>query len=344
MASIKYLIVDSSPLLTSPLSSLRGLADHFLITPDVVSELRDKKGRDVVNEAKLHLFPATTTPTATEDGDDQPAPPLAQSGFIIRQPSLEAIAKGEHGFSPLASRPLGTHNLLVDTVTSFAHKTGDIAVLSSADIRVLALCLTLELEENGSWRVRDFPGQVLTGPPTTTVSENGEVEKLAQEVEGVSLKEDEVPVASTSAAVVDQSSEKESSPVGNEDEHVEEGGEEKLAEGETKESLPEDEEDESSEGEDEEDGGESSEEEAGTTEWITPSNLSLHKAKDLGLFEPPTSGTSTKSPTKMKAAVLTGDFAMQNVGIQMGLNVLGSGGKRVREVRTWVLRCHGCFK
>jgi hypothetical protein len=30
--------------------------------------------------------------------------------------------------------------------------------------------------------------------------------------------------------------------------------------------------------------------------------------------------------------------------LQMGLNVLGSGGKRVREVRTWVLRCHACFK
>jgi hypothetical protein len=34
--------------------------------------------------------------------------------------------------------------------------------------------------------------------------------------------------------------------------------------------------------------------------------------------------------------VLTGDYAMQNVALQMGLNVLGSGGKRVREVRTWV--------
>lgn len=46
----------------------------------------------------------------------------------------------------------------------------------------------------------------------------------------------------------------------------------------------------------------------------------------------------------MKAALLTGDFAMQNVALQMGLNVLGSGGKRVREVRTWVLRCHACYK
>ena len=109
--------------------------------------------------------------------------------------------------------------------------------------------------------------------------------------------------------------------------------------------------------------------------WITPDNVHAHKVRDLGLFEAPEASTSAaasatastsssaaagaptttagntakaaktpKPKTIMKAAVLTGDYAMQNVALQMGLNVLGSGGKRVREVRTWVLRCHACFK
>lgn len=107
------------------------------------------------------------------------------------------------------------------------------------------------------------------------------------------------------------------------------------------------------------------ESDSSTGSWITPDNVHAHKVRDLGLFEAPEASTSgsaaaststsnvsgaaapAKAPkpkTIMKSAVLTGDFAMQNVALQMGLNVLGSGGKRVREVRTWVLRCHACFK
>jgi RNA-binding protein NOB1 len=118
--------------------------------------------------------------------------------------------------------------------------------------------------------------------------------------------------------------------------------------------------------------------------WITPENVHIHQAKDMGFFPslgnkpvapkletiqqdsssladqehqhndqhsdintPITSSTvgegSSKPPT-MKAAVLTGDYAMQNVALQIGLNVLGVGGKRIRDVKTWVLRCYGCFK
>lgn len=76
---IKWLIVDSSPLLTSPLASLRGMAEKYLVTPDVVAELRDTKGREVMREAEMHLLP--------------PAGSDAKAGFTIRQPSAEAVAK-----------------------------------------------------------------------------------------------------------------------------------------------------------------------------------------------------------------------------------------------------------
>lgn len=85
---IKHLIVDSSPLLTSPLASLRGMAQHFLVTPDVVRELRDKKARDVMQEAELQLLPQPGT--------------QGKGGFTIREPTAEAVAKSEF-FGPLVS-------------------------------------------------------------------------------------------------------------------------------------------------------------------------------------------------------------------------------------------------
>lgn len=217
------------------------------------------------------------------------------------------------------------------TVTAFARKTGDIAVLSAADIRVLALCLTLELEENGHWRVRDTPGQVLTGPPKPDESEEKKDEDmdLAEKVEQLEVKEEE-PVASTSAAVVEEPVVEE--PAVEQEEAKEEAPIE--AEAEVEEINAEDEED---------DGNDSDSSTGSGGDWITPDNVTAQKVKDLGLFAPPSD--VTKPPKSvMKSAVLTGDFAMQNVALQMGLNVLGSGGKRVREVRTWILRCHACYK
>lgn len=89
-------------------------------------------------------------------------------------------------------------------------------------------------------------------------------------------------------------------------------------------------------------------------EWITPSNVKLHQSRDLGLFPSlPASahaggrnkqGEKEKRKTVLKVACLTGDFAMQNVALQIGLNVFGVGGKKIRDIKTWVLRCHACFK
>ncbi|SCV72709.1 BQ2448_4246 [Microbotryum intermedium] len=296
---VKHLIVDSSPLLTSPLSTLRGMATHYLLTPDVVSELRDRKGREVLQEAQLHLLPP--------EGSAEDVKP----GFKVMEPSFEAVAR----------------------ITDFARKTGDIAVLSKADIRVLALCLTLELQENGGWRVRDHPGQVLTGPPKTN-EEQGEksLEEVGTGVEKLDVKDgEEEPVPSTSELPTAE----EEVRVGTEVEEGERAVQDQEKEEEAEEEDDDDEDNDNSEGEHSDSSGGS---------WITPENVTSHKVKDLGLFTPPEDALAKAPKSIMKAAVLTGDFAMQNVGLQMGLNVLGSGGKRVREVRTWILRCHACFK
>lgn len=77
-------------------------------------------------------------------------------------------------------------------------------------------------------------------------------------------------------------------------------------------------------------------------DWITPSNVSAHRNHDLGLL--PTEGTGLAPATCLAAACMTGDFAVQNVLLGMGLGLVGEGGKRIGKVRSWVLRCHACFK
>lgn len=69
--------------------------------------------------------------------------------------------------------------------------------------------------------------------------------------------------------------------------------------------------------------------------WITPKNISAIKKEgndDEDRAEP------------VKVACLTTDFAMQNVLIQMGLNVIGVNGKVIKRARSYALRCYGCFK
>ena len=78
-------------------------------------------------------------------------------------------------------------------------------------------------------------------------------------------------------------------------------------------------------------------------EWITPENVSLHKARALGLTPSDDSATA-KDKAIIPVGCMTADFAMQNVLLQMGLSLVGMEGKKIQKVKTWVLRCHACFK
>eukprot|EP00058_Branchiostoma_floridae_P019394 XP_002604884.1 hypothetical protein BRAFLDRAFT_77281 [Branchiostoma floridae] len=69
--------------------------------------------------------------------------------------------------------------------------------------------------------------------------------------------------------------------------------------------------------------------------WITPSNI--HKLKrnaTLGSME----------TREVKVGCITTDFAMQNVLIQMGLHVISVEGFLIRRAKSYVLRCHACYK
>jgi RNA-binding protein NOB1 len=73
-------------------------------------------------------------------------------------------------------------------------------------------------------------------------------------------------------------------------------------------------------------------------DWITPSNLTDHQAKDSGLPQ-----NSQTIQTQMDVATMTIDFAMQNVLLQMNLHLLSTNMQRIKNLTSKVLRCHACF-
>ncbi|XP_016002361.2 RNA-binding protein NOB1 isoform X2 [Rousettus aegyptiacus] len=68
--------------------------------------------------------------------------------------------------------------------------------------------------------------------------------------------------------------------------------------------------------------------------WITPSNIKQIQ-REL---------EQCTIPKDVRVGCVTTDFAMQNVLLQMGLHVLAVNGMLIREARSYILRCHGCFK
>ncbi|KAH6813019.1 hypothetical protein C2S51_022037 [Perilla frutescens var. frutescens] len=51
-----------------------------------------------------------------------------------------------------------------------------------------------------------------------------------------------------------------------------------------------------------------------------------------------------RSLSESSEACITGDSAMQNVLLQMGLRLLAPGGMQIRELHRWVRKCHACSK
>lgn len=232
-------------------------------------------------------------------------------------------------------------------------------MLSDADIGILALTYALEVEKNGTRRLRPAPGKP---SPEEQERETKKQERMAREkLEKVSLQDtaDNATVSSTHSRQA--FSKRETAPSESISSTQSQVGDGESTIGET--SLP----DEAYQADIKTQPSESAfgtstaasvitedNSDADEGEWITPSNVNVHKSRDLGLFPAiPAEGPGAyanfgsrkpKQKTVLKVACLTADYAMQNVALQMGLNVFGPGGKKIKDVKTWVLRCHACFK
>ncbi|KAI6003656.1 Nin one binding Zn-ribbon like-domain-containing protein [Pisolithus albus] len=222
-------------------------------------------------------------------------------------------------------------------VIQFAKKTGDYAVLSHADICVLALTHTLHEQEKAlqqsqqeasveSYSERSKDDSSTSSPAQRVdTSENSEInEKVLSSVSSHVSSPDASHPVGAGGDVEDQVEEEGSvsSPPSSGDESA-------LSNNDPLYDDP------SSEDDDE-------------GEWITPGNVEMHKARALHLL--PSEDRSRKdignAIPKQPSAVgcMTADFAMQNVLLQMGLPLMSTDGKRIQKVKSWVLRCHACFK
>lgn len=209
----------------------------------------------------------------------------------------------------------------IKLVKDFARKTGDAAVLSGTDIEVLALAYDLECERNkGDWRLRREPGQKrvngsmpaaptgsLKGADNKTHQDAGErdVQNVTSDLPKALPLEEEPVIAS---------------------QRIEENKITELAAAELPQSILEEQDlvssDSDSEG------------------WITPSNIKKYQANESNSL--PLSKSSV--PKTLQVATITGDFAVQNVLLQMNLNLLSPKTcKRITQLKQTILRCHGCF-
>lgn len=223
-------------------------------------------------------------------------------------------------------------------------------MLSRPDVHLMALSYELECERNGGdWRLRSVPGQKrLNGAPPSS----GEVkEEEKNEVEGEvvvessveepkkepeletstneesSAKEEAIPILEKELAATTISPTETPTTV-QETTEPKADLEDPTTTIQERETTPElIEEAQNSASEDTDDEG-----------WITPANLAEHKARDAnGEAEP------EKELKIMQVATITSDYAMQNVMLRMNLNLLAPSLQRIRQLKTWVLRCHACF-
>lgn len=235
----------------------------------------------------------------------------------------------------------------IKVITDFARRTGDLEVLSRPDIHLMALAYELECERNhGDWRLRSVPGQKrLNGsPPASLSGVPAEETMIEQEKEAPmpSQAEPQLPVPETRGAwgttmplvqkvkavpeerikIEDGQAKIEAKNIATEEEPQPQPRKTTTPVAEVNEAL-----EEVQESEEPDDDG-----------WITPSNLKKHQAKK-------SSETIEKEDEArvMQVATITSDFAMQNVLLRMNLNLLSPSLQRIRQLKTWVLRCHACF-
>ncbi|KAG0049556.1 Nin1 binding protein [Gryganskiella cystojenkinii] len=257
-------------------------------------------------------------------------------------------ARNDLAMLPFDIQVINPNESSVRAVAAFARKTGDYAVLSATDLRVLALTYQLEFEACGMARIRTEPlrpnAQPVAKPAAAKRTKHSakeitgdfEDEEPAKKEgeEGQSTEQDQ---HQGNTVLEEEPEDDDNEEVDDHEEDVEEVTEqlENLSTEETTSSAQEGEEaTEAKEGD-----AENNEDDDDDGEWITPENVKKYtrhgtlKAK-----------TKVRKTLLMQVACTTSDYAMQNVLLQMGLNLLSIDGLRIGKVKNWVLRCHACTK
>ncbi|NXF98838.1 NOB1 protein, partial [Sakesphorus luctuosus] len=218
-------------------------------------------------------------------------------------------------------------------VTDFSKKTGDYPSLSAADLQVLALTCELQAETDGPDGLRWEPQDKVRLSSTPRHPE------APLHIAGFHLPGKHRPPGKGQRQPSPEPSDQFSSflywrpPLPSIEKELRE-----LLNAQAISASPEGPQspgDGASAGEEEEEEEEEDEEESDDEGWITPSNLKQAQ-QDMGHCD--------TDPAGVQVGCVTTDFAMQNVLLQMGLHVLAVNGRLIRQARSYILRCHGCFR
>lgn len=315
MGKLPALVLDAGPLLTQTYNDLQTLADKFYTTPSVHAEIKDARARQ-----NLLLW-----------GDN----------LVLRQPKPEAVT----------------------AVTEFAKKTGDYAVLSSTDLQVIALAYEVDVEAHGgdTGHLRKAPKPVVTGGGVRTrygrdqAGADTDADAAAEGVENINLEDkdaedDGFTVVTKPKRKGKRGGRGPSKSQPKAESELEVQPEPKVESGPNEESgskveLGSNNEESGSKGESGPEGESGNEiidndwDSDDDDGWITSDNVKSLLANDGGAAE------EREPEQEMKAALSTGDFAAQNVTLQMGLGLVNpTNGRQIRSVKNYMLRCHACFK
>jgi RNA-binding protein NOB1 len=247
---------------------------------------------------------------------------LANTHVLVTTPSVLAEIKSEEAKARVDTLYMPFLTVCspkpesIKFVKEFAKKTGDSVSLSQTDYEVLALAYDLECERNGGdWRLRNKPGQKrMNGSPPKKDAVEGEVkeeEKAAEEESTQQTDTQEVEASLEGMRISEIAAHTQDTIQSSTDNPS---------------PVPEPSQPEYDSSSDS-DGG-----------WITPSNIQKHQIKDS-----PANNTTAPQRT-LQVATMTGDFALQNVLLQINLNLLSTKTcKRITSIKQFLLRCHGCF-
>ncbi|CAH8860998.1 unnamed protein product [Trichobilharzia szidati] len=199
----------------------------------------------------------------------------------------------------------------VKYVKDIAKQTGDISVLSSTDIQVIALTYELYKEYIGEPKLKEIKPL----PSNLSLLARCEVPKTTGKESGTSGEDDN-----------DNNDEDD-----DDDNEDVEGGEGEAAT--------------TSEEEEEETQQDTESLEPNDDDWITEDNFDEKAMTNFGLGRDFSDSMEpiNKAQTDV-VACLTTDFAMQNVLFHMGLDIVSLNGLRIRQPRTHLLWCSACCK
>nr|ACO15470.1 RNA-binding protein NOB1 [Caligus clemensi] len=202
-------------------------------------------------------------------------------------------------------------------VTEFSKKTGDFPALSATDIKVIALTYDFHVLYVGKESLRDSP----IVNKTVNFYKPGDDSYSKSKIAGFYAGEEE---------------EKPSESV----EEIEEGLIKASIDTDNKSSPSNEDDDSNSKEESDSDVTQETIEEEIEVDsddegWTTPGNL---KEKNKMML-----GDQGEQAQNIVVAIMTTDFAMQNVSKQLGLSVVSVDGYEIRKTKTWILRCYACF-